>query len=132
MGDLYRLLNANGREVQDSPIKSSQLSDMVKLISEGTISGKIAKALIEEMFVSGKDPAVIVEEKGWKTIKDAGAVIAIVDKVFADNPKIVADIVEKGLVQKRGFLVGQVMKASQGKADPAEVNRLIDERLGVS
>ncbi|HLK56793.1 MAG TPA: Asp-tRNA(Asn)/Glu-tRNA(Gln) amidotransferase subunit GatB [Chthonomonadaceae bacterium] len=129
MGDLARLLNAGAKEIGDSPISAKDLAAMVKLIVEGTISGKIAKTLIEEMYTTGSEPAVIVEEKGWKTIKDSGAVQAIVDKVFADNPEIVVAIKEKGQTQKRGFLVGQVMKAAQGKADPQEVNRLIDAKL---
>lgn len=129
MGDLSRLLNAAGHDITACPISPEQLGAMIGLIAEGAISGKIAKSLIEEMFASGKDPAVLVEELGLQTLKDSDAVLALVEKVFAENPKIVTDIVEKGLVQKKGFLVGQVMKASQGKADPAEVNRLIDARL---
>jgi aspartyl-tRNA(Asn)/glutamyl-tRNA(Gln) amidotransferase subunit B len=129
MGDLSRLLNASGTDIADCPIPPQNLAAMIRLIADGTISGKIAKSLIEEMVTTGRDPVAIVEEKGWKTIKDTGAIIALVEKVMTDNPNIVVDIKEKGLVQKKGFLVGQVMKASQGKADPQEVNRLIDERL---
>ena len=129
MGDLSRLLNASGTDIADCPLPPQNLAAMIRLIADGTISGKIAKSLIEEMVTTGRDPVAIVEEKGWKTIKDTGAIIALVEKVMTDNPNIVVDIKEKGLVQKKGFLVGQVMKASQGKADPQEVNRLIDERL---
>jgi aspartyl-tRNA(Asn)/glutamyl-tRNA(Gln) amidotransferase subunit B len=129
MGDLARLLNAAGKEITESPISPASLAAMIRLIADGTISGKIAKTLIEAMFATGKAPAAIVEEKGWKTITDTGAIAALVEKVLAANPNIVADIREKGLVQKKGFLVGQVMKESQGKADPKEVNRLIDEHL---
>ncbi len=129
MGDLARLLNSGGQEISVSPISPEHLAGMIQLMTEGTISGKIAKTLIEEMYTTGSPPAQIVEEKGWKTLKDTDALAAIVDKVFAENPVIVADIQERGFVQKRGFLVGQVMKATQGKADPQDVNRLIDERL---
>lgn len=129
MGDLIRFLNAENRDISTSPISSNNLGIMIKRINDGTISGKIAKSLIDEMYTSGSDPDSIIAERGWKTIKDSGAIIAIVDKVFLDNPKIVSEIIEKGLVQKKGFLVGQVMKASQGKADPQEVNSLIDEKL---
>ncbi len=129
MGDLMRLLNANSGEIGTCPIRASHLATMLRRINDGTISGKIAKTLIEEMYTTGNDPDAIIEEKGWKTVKDTGAIQAMVEKVFAENPAIVADIKEKGLVQKRGFLVGQVMKASQGKADPQEVNRLIDALL---
>ena len=129
MGDLSRLLNTGNREISDSPIPPANLGAMIGLIADGTISGKIAKMLIEEMYATGEAPTAIVEAKGWKSIKDTGALAAMVEQVFAENPNIVSDILEKGLVQKRGFLVGQVMKASQGQADPKEVNRLIDEKL---
>jgi len=128
-GDLARLLNTDGQEIATSPISSEHLAGMIQLMAAGTISGKIAKTLIEEMYTTGKPPVEIVEEKGWKTMKDTSALLAIVEKVFTDHPNIVADIRERGLVQKRGFLVGQVMKFSQGKADPQDVNRLIDEKL---
>ncbi len=129
MSDLARLLNTENTPIQNSPISPDHLAEMITLINEGTISGKIAKTLLEEMFATSKAPGEIVEEKGWKTIKDTGAIEAIVDKVMADNPSIVSDIKEKGLTQKRGFLVGQVMKASQGKADPKDVNRILDDKL---
>ena len=129
MGDLSRLLNAGGQEIAASPISPAHLAGMIQLMAEGTISGKIAKTLIEEMYTTGSPPTQIVEEKGWKTMKDTGALLAIVEKVLGENPVMVADIRERGLVQKRGFLVGQVMKASQGKADPQDVNRLLDEKL---
>ncbi len=129
MGDLLRLLNAEGKEITASPITPEQLGAMIKMIGDGTISGKIAKTLIDEMYAMGDDPLAIVEAKGWKTIKDTGAIVALVEKVFADNADVVIAIKEKGLVAKRGFLVGQVMKASQGKADPQEVNALIDAKL---
>ena len=129
MGELSRLLNSENRDIADSPISSDNLAAMISRIVDGTISGKIAKQLIEEMYSTSLEPDFIIEEKGWKTIKDSGAVAAIVDQVIADNPKIVSEILEKGLIQKRGFLVGQIMKATQGKADPQEVNRLLDEKL---
>ncbi len=129
MGDLSRLLNADGRDISACPISARDLAGMLRLISSGTISGKIAKSLIEEMYATSRPPEAIVEERGWKTITDTGAIAAIVDRVMEANAALVSDIRDKGLVQKRGFLVGQVMRESQGKADPKEVNRLIDERL---
>lgn len=129
MGDLARLLNTAEMDIAQSPIRPVQLAEMVKLIGDGTINGKIAKSLIDEMFRTGNSPISIVEEKGWKTIKDSGAIISLIDKAIADNPSVVDDIKVRGLTQKKGFLVGQVMKGSQGKADPQEVNRLIDEKL---
>ena len=129
MGDLSRLLNADGKDITTCPVSPAHLSALIGLMTDGTISGKIAKSLIEEMYATGEEPAKIVDEKGWRTMKDTGALVAIVEQVFADNSDVVTAIKEKGLTQKRGFLVGQVMKLSQGKADPKDVNALIDERL---
>ena len=85
------------------------------------------------MYSTGEDPATIVEARGWKTIKDTGAVKTIVDGVFAANPSVVDAVVaamrDKAPTGKKGYLVGQVMRETQGKADPGEVNRLIDEKL---
>ena len=129
MGDLSRLLNADSKEIVKSPISPEALAGMLKLMSEGTISGKIAKTLLEEMYATGEAPEAIVEARGWKTIKDTGAVRAVVDSVFAANPEVVAAIRDKGQTSKKGFLVGQVMRETQGKADPGEVNQLIDEKF---
>jgi aspartyl-tRNA(Asn)/glutamyl-tRNA(Gln) amidotransferase subunit B len=129
MGDLTRLMNAASTDIESCPISPENLAAMIRAINDGTISGKIAKALIEEMYATGDEPGKIIEEKGWRTIRDTAAVEAAVDQVMAANPGIVSDIKDKGLVQKRGFLVGQVMKATQGKADPKDVNRILDERL---
>src|SRR5579875_29427 len=129
MGDLSRLLNAEGKEIDACPITPQQLGSMIRMIADGTISGKIAKTLIEYMYQSGEDPDKIAAREGLITLRDESAILQMVQQVFTENPKIVADILEKGLVQKKGFLVGQVMKLSQGKADPKEVNRLIDEIL---
>lgn len=129
MGDLSRLLNADGREITECPVPPEHLAVMIQRITEGTISGKIAKALLEEMYATGQPPDVLIEARGWTTIKDTATLSAMIDRVFAENADVVSAIREKGQLQKRGFLVGQVMKASQGKADPKEVNRLIDEKL---
>jgi aspartyl-tRNA(Asn)/glutamyl-tRNA(Gln) amidotransferase subunit B len=129
MGDLAKLLNNASLDIAASPITPQSLAQMIGLIAEGTISGKIAKSLIEEMYNTGGVPIEIVEARGWRTIRDAGAVQAAVDRVFAANPDVVSAIKDKGLTAKRGFLVGQVMKETQGKADPGEVNRLIDAKL---
>ncbi|MCS6776749.1 MAG: Asp-tRNA(Asn)/Glu-tRNA(Gln) amidotransferase subunit GatB [Chloroherpetonaceae bacterium] len=129
MGDLSRLLNADGKEIAECPVPPEHLAVMIQRIAEGTISGKIAKALLEEMYATGQPPDVLIEARGWTTIKDTATLSAMIDRVFAENADVVSAIREKGQLQKRGFLVGQVMKASQGKADPKEVNRLIDEKL---
>jgi len=128
MGDLSRLLNANNIDITGCPIKPQQLADMLKLIDKGTISGKIAKTVFEEMFATGKDAEVIVKEKGLVQISDEGAIASMVDEVIAKNQKSVADY-KAGKDRALGFLVGQVMKASRGKANPELVNRLLKERL---
>ncbi len=129
MGDLTRLLNGAGKAIEQSPVKPAYLATMINRIVDGTISGKIAKSLLEEMFATGEQPDAIIETRGWKTIRDSGAIMSIVERVISENPTIVAEIREQGFTQKKGFLVGQVMKATQGKADPREVNRLIDEKI---
>lgn len=128
MGDLSRLLNAGNMEIKECQVKPGQLAGMLRLIDDGTISGKIAKGVFEEMFETGKDAAVIVKEKGLTQISDEGAVAAVVDEVIANNPKSVADY-RAGKEKAMGFLVGQVMKATRGKANPDLVNRLLKERL---
>lgn len=128
MGDLLGLLNADGVEITACKIKSEQLASMLVLIDEGTISGKIAKTVFVEMFASGKDPKDIVKEKGLVQISDEGAIIAVVDEVLAKNPKSVEDF-RAGKERALGFLVGQVMKATRGKANPELVNKLLKEKL---
>ncbi|MGB9920502.1 MAG: Asp-tRNA(Asn)/Glu-tRNA(Gln) amidotransferase subunit GatB [Moorellales bacterium] len=128
MGDFSRLLNASGLEVEQTPVKPEGLAELLKLIDEGTISGKIAKTVFEEMFASGRSARAIVEEKGLVQISDEAALAAIVDKVLAENPGPAADF-RAGKEKALGFLVGQVMKATRGQANPALVNRLLRERL---
>ncbi|GAB6170854.1 Asp-tRNA(Asn)/Glu-tRNA(Gln) amidotransferase subunit GatB [Paradesulfitobacterium aromaticivorans] len=129
MGDFTRLLKANEVSVFDSPISPEQVAEMVNLIEKGTISGKIAKSIIEEMFATGKDASVIVKEKGLAQISDESALIKIIDEVIAANPASVEDY-RAGKERAIGFLVGQVMKASKGQANPGLVNKLLKERLG--
>ncbi|MCL5290018.1 MAG: Asp-tRNA(Asn)/Glu-tRNA(Gln) amidotransferase subunit GatB [Bacillota bacterium] len=128
MGEMTRLLNAGGMEITQCKIKPIQLAEMLKLMDKGTISGKIAKTVFEEMFDSGKDPETIVKEKGLVQISDEGAIAAVVDEVIAANPKSVQDY-QAGKTQAIGFLVGQVMKATRGKANPDLVNKLLKEKL---
>jgi len=128
MGDLSRLLNANNMDITQCRIKPSQLVEMLKLLDEGTISGKIAKTVFEEMFETGKDPGAIVEEKGLVQISDEAAIQGIIDEVIADNPKSVQDY-KAGKKKAMGFLVGQVMKATKGKANPQVVNKILQEKL---
>ena len=128
MGDLSRLLNAKSMDVADCPVRPGQLAALLRLIDGGTISGKIAKGVFDEMFETGKDPEAIVKEKGLLQISDEGAIATAVDEVIAKNPKSVADY-RAGKEKAIGFLVGQVMKATRGKANPDLVNRLLKERL---
>lgn len=128
MGDLSRLLNANDLEITQCRVTPAQLVEMLKLLDKGTISSKIAKTVFEEMFDTGKDPATIVEEKGLVQISDEKAIESIVDEVIAANPKSVEDY-KGGKKKAMGFLVGQVMKATKGKANPQLVNKILVKKL---
>lgn len=128
INELLGILNKNEKSLDDSPISAAQLKELIGLISDNTISGKIAKDVFPEMFESGKNPSDIVEEKGLKQVTDTGAIEAIIDEVIAANP----DNVEKyrgGKDKLFGFFVGQVMKATQGKANPAIVNQILKSKL---
>lgn len=127
--ELFGALNRASLELHDSPISPAQLGALVDLIAKGTISGKIAKTVFEEMFQTSKEPQQIVEEKGLIQISDAGALKPIVTKIVADNPDTVAQYKE-GNERVFGFFVGQVMKETQGKANPALVNELLRSQLG--
>lgn len=128
MGDLSRLLNARNMDITECPVKPEQLVEMLKLLDKGTISGKIAKTVFEEMFETGKDPATIVEEKGLVQISDTSAIEELVNTAIENNPKSVQDY-KAGKKKAMGFLVGQVMKASKGKANPQVVNELLKQKL---
>jgi aspartyl-tRNA(Asn)/glutamyl-tRNA(Gln) amidotransferase subunit B len=128
MGEISRHLNAEGIELQDTGMTPAHLLELLKLQDNGTISGKIAKTVFEEMFLSGKMPADIVREKGLVQITDEGAITSIVDQVISGNPQSVEDY-RKGKDKAIGFLVGQVMKLSKGKANPELVNRLLKEKM---
>ncbi len=128
MGELTRLLNQNNLEIKDSKITPSSLAQMLKLLEKGTISGKIAKVVFEDMFTTGDSPDKIVKDRGLVQISDEGVLQAIVEEVVAKNPKVVEDF-RNGKRKALGFLVGQVMKISKGKANPEIVNRLLQEEL---
>jgi aspartyl-tRNA(Asn)/glutamyl-tRNA(Gln) amidotransferase subunit B len=116
--------------VESAGIPAAAIAGLVRLIDDGTITGKIAKQVFAELAAgAGDDPAKIVEEKGWKVERDTGALSAIIDELIAANDKQVAQY-RAGKGKVLGFFVGQVMKKTQGKADPAEVNRLLKEKLG--
>ncbi len=128
MGELSMYLNENNMEIDECKIAPAQLAEMLKLIDNGTISGKIAKTVFAEMFASGKDPEVIIKEKGLVQISDEGELAKIVEEVIANNPKSVEDY-HNGKEKAVGFLVGQIMKATRGKANPALVNKLLKEKM---
>ncbi len=128
MGELSRHLNAAGREIEECPVAPGQLAALIDLQAKGTVSGKIAKTVFEEMWASGKDAAVIVKEQGLVQISDEGEVVAIVEKVIAANPQSVADF-KAGKERALGFLVGQIMKETKGRANPELVNKLLRERI---
>jgi aspartyl-tRNA(Asn)/glutamyl-tRNA(Gln) amidotransferase subunit B len=127
--ELFGVLNKDGKEITDSPISAEALGKLVGLISDDTISNRIAKDVFEEMVANGGDPEAIVEEKGLKQITDTGEIEAAVDQVIADNPEQ-AQQYREGNPKVGGWLVGQVMKATQGKANPPMVNELLAKKLG--
>jgi aspartyl-tRNA(Asn)/glutamyl-tRNA(Gln) amidotransferase subunit B len=128
MGELSRLLNTGNVEITACRVTPGQLGDMLTMMDKGTISGKIAKTVFEEMFVTGKEPEQIVKEKGLMQISDEGAIASEVDRILADNPKVVEDY-RAGKEKALGFLVGQVMKATRGKANPDLVNKLLKDKM---
>ncbi|MBO2945511.1 Asp-tRNA(Asn)/Glu-tRNA(Gln) amidotransferase subunit GatB [Paenibacillus sp. F411] len=130
MGDLMGYLNANSLELSQVPITGQALGEMIGLIEKGTISSKIAKTVFKSMLESGKLPQQIVEEQGLVQISDEGAIKAIVEQVVASHPQSVEDY-KAGKQKAIGFLVGQVMKESKGKANPALVNKLLVDVLNV-
>ncbi|MCF8009945.1 MAG: Asp-tRNA(Asn)/Glu-tRNA(Gln) amidotransferase subunit GatB [Clostridiales bacterium] len=128
MVDLSHLLNAYNIEINQCGLKPSKLVEMLKLIDKGTISNKIAKTVFEEMFETNKTPSAIVEEKGLVQISDENAIEDIVKEVISNNDKSVEDY-KAGKKKAMGFLVGQVMKATKGKANPQVVNSILQEKL---
>jgi len=131
MGDLLRFYkdgNVDLKDLAQSPVTPKMLADMILLVETGTISGKIAKTVMEEMYKTGKAPAVIVEEKGLVQISNSGELEAIVDSVMTQHADAVSQF-RSGKQGSLGFLVGQVMKATQGRANPQTVNELLRKRL---
>ena len=128
MGDFFAMLNKNALRISESPISPENLGMLVDLIAKEVISGKIAKDVFEIMAETGEAPDKIVEEKGLKQVTDTGAIEAIVDEVIASSPENVASY-KAGKVNLLGWFVGQVIKKSQGKANPAIVNKLLSEKL---
>ena len=126
--ELFGLLNKAGKSLSDSPVSPGSLGGLVDLISNGTISGRIAKDVFAEMFDSGQEAAAIVEAKGLKQVSDSGAIEVLIDAVIAGNPDKVAEY-KGGKDKLFGFFVGQVMKQSGGKANPKMVNDVLRRKL---
>ncbi|SNX53008.1 Asp-tRNA(Asn)/Glu-tRNA(Gln) amidotransferase subunit GatB [Thermoanaerobacterium sp. RBIITD] len=128
MGEMMRLLKETGKDIDEVPIKPHQMASLLGLIDNATITGSIAKTVFEEMFMTGKDPETIVEEKGLKQMSNEDELREIAAKVIKDNPKSVEDY-RKGKDKAIGYLVGQIMKATKGKANPQLANKLLKEEL---
>ncbi|MGC2777994.1 MAG: Asp-tRNA(Asn)/Glu-tRNA(Gln) amidotransferase subunit GatB, partial [Bradyrhizobium sp.] len=129
INDLFGRLNREGKDVAASPVSAAQLGDILDLIAEETISGKIAKDLFEIVWSEGGDPRAIVERRGMKQVTDVGAIEKVIDEIIAANP----DKAEQAKAKPAmiGWFVGQVMKASGGKANPQAVNALLKTKLGL-
>jgi aspartyl-tRNA(Asn)/glutamyl-tRNA(Gln) amidotransferase subunit B len=129
MGELMRELNNSGTAISASPITPERLVSLLQMVDEGTISLKVAREIFPELYSSAKTPEQIVQEKGLTQVSDEGALAKIIEEVLSKNPGQVAQFKE-GKQQVLGFLVGQVMKASGGKANPGKVNELLKKKLG--
>ena len=128
MGDFFAMLNEKKLELKDSPVSAENLGNLVELVTSNVINGKTAKDVFAIMVETGDNPEKIVEEKGLKQVTDTGAIEAIVDAILAANPDNVAAY-KNGKSNLMGWFVGQVMKESKGKANPAMVNQLLSSKL---
>ena len=126
--ELFGALNKAGKSLSESPVSPTALGKLVDLISDGTISGRIAKDVFADMFETGRDATVIIEEKGLKQVSDAGSIEGLVDQVLADNQDKVAEY-RGGKDKLFGFFVGQTMKLSGGQANPGMVNQVLKAKL---
>ena len=126
--DISRILNEKEEEMEDIPFTSEELAELVELIDNGTISSKIGKKVLEELFENPKSPKKIIEEKGWVQISDENAIKKVVEDVLANNPQSIADF-KAGKDKALGFLVGQAMKETKGKANPKMLNEMFLEEL---
>ena len=128
MGDVLRALKEKGLEAAEIPFQGSHLAQLVSLIDKGIISGTIARKVFEKMFESGREPLSIVKEQGLEVVNDESALVSAVRKVLDSNPQSVADY-KSGKEKAFGFLVGQAMKETRGKANPQVINKLLKEEL---
>ena len=129
INELAGRLNREGKDIAAAPVSATQLGDILDLIADGTISGKIAKDVFEIVWNEGGDPRAIVEQRGLKQVTDLSAIEKLVDEIIAKNPDKVEQV--KAKPNMLGWFVGQVMKASGGKANPQAVNDLLKKKIGV-
>ena len=127
-GELMRIMNGNKLDIRNVGIPAESLARLIQFLQEGSISGKIAKTVFEEMVQSGKDPATIIEVRGLKQVSDEGALRGLLETLLNNNPKQVEQY-RAGKTQIKGFFVGQVMKETKGQANPKIVNQLLEELL---
>ena len=127
-GELMRIMNENKADIRNVGIPAGSLASLIQFLQEGSISGKIAKTVFEEMVQSGKDPATIIEVRGLKQVSDEGALRGLLETLLSNNPKQVEQY-RAGKTQIKGFFVGQVMKETKGQANPQIVNQLLEELL---
>ncbi|MBP2644824.1 MAG: gatB [Firmicutes bacterium] len=128
MGEVSRLLNNSGQLIETCPVTPEKLAGLISLLDKGTITNKIAKTVLENMWSSGKDADTVVKEEGLVQISNEGEIVAIVERILAANPQSVADF-KAGKERAIGFLVGQVMKETKGRANPEVVNKLLKEHM---
>ncbi|HVL70330.1 MAG TPA: Asp-tRNA(Asn)/Glu-tRNA(Gln) amidotransferase GatCAB subunit B, partial [Beijerinckiaceae bacterium] len=129
INELFGRLNKEGKGIAESPVSADQLGAVIDLIGEKVISGKIAKDLFEIVFSEGGDPRALVESRGLKQVTDTGAIEKAVDEIIAANPDKVEQAKAKPTLL--GWFVGQVMKATGGKANPQAVNEILKAKLGI-
>jgi len=129
LGEISAKLNQAEMDIEESPVSSAALAGMLRRIGDGTISGKIAKDVLDAMWDGEGDADAIIEKKGLKQISDEGAIEKIVDEILAANPAIVAEY-QAGKEKAFQALVGKAMGATKGKANPAQVNAILKRKLG--
>lgn len=128
--DIRKVLNREGLSLAESPLNAVRLAELIGLIDDGIISGKIAKKVLDEVFVRNESPKKIVDDEGWSQITDPNALGEVIEGVFSAHPAVV-EAVRNGDMKQRGWLMGQIMKATEGKAAPEVTGRILDEKLGI-
>ncbi len=126
--DIRKILNKSGEELSQSPLTPQRLAELLTLISEGTISGKIAKKVLDKVFSDNKNPREIVKEQGWSQITDPEELGKIVQEVLKQHPNVV-DSIKNGDIRQKGFLMGQIMKSCGGRAAPEITQKILDREM---